>query len=69
MALAQAKELVGGKSDASAQEPAPKSPGKSEGFVKIPRCRPFIRCPLATNYEKVMKVGQGTFGLVTVSFL
>jgi hypothetical protein len=45
---------------AGEQRPAPEGDGVS--FVKIPKHRPFERCPLASKYERVNKVGEGTFG-------
>ena len=34
------------------------------GYIKIPHHRPFDRCPLAAKYDRVKKVGEGTFGFV-----
>ena len=34
----------------------------SPGYIQMPNCRPFVRCPLATKFERVGKVGEGTFG-------
>ena len=34
----------------------------SPGYIHIPNCRPFVRCPLASKYERVNKIGEGAFG-------
>jgi hypothetical protein len=41
---------------------APATGDGGPGFIQLPNHRPFVRCPLTTKYERVSKVGQGTFG-------
>jgi serine/threonine protein kinase len=44
--------------------PPPSPQQTSAGLLRVPTCRPFIRCRTDRHYEKLTKVGQGTFGEV-----